>query len=655
MKRLERLDNYLKKYGHISLEEIPDNEETEVDFAPLEYLRLLEKKLENYTYQEDYAYLIGIFPRLSFFLTYQQISSVQKKNIYELLTLIHEKLQILLIQKPGNIEKNNPAYLNLKDFIDQVEKVSLLYLYDFVDHYQGSHLNLMEYLIFDVKIYNLVEEAIKKYPYMVRLIDQEGNLLFSKIVEKYLEELKDYVSDKELKLNSSLVYYDQVLDLFIKNKKLNISMKSKIEILGKIDFIKNSINDDNHNDLTKRKCVFWLNNLSDKLENNVFEEPSYDYQKLCYKHDIKENFDQGIQSEAKRLYRQFDPFKSRNRTIINDEYIITIDGDKAEEIDDSLSIKKLSNGNYKIGVHIADPGGYIPQNSIIMDEIYKRTTSIYLSDKTIFMMPGILSKDILSLNEGEYRLATSYYFEVNTLGKIEDFYFFKSIVKVDRNATYHETDNFLKRGYADCCELDKTLELFSEINSKLASNFTLDEMYSLVNRTTQNVSNTNIIGNSKSSKIVETNMIMTNYLTAKHFNEKNLPFINRVHKLKPDYLEELERQKMLLKREDKDVNNVINYIEGIYPKAEYRIDITGHYGLGIPFYAHLTSPLRRSADVLNTSICIDQIYFSNHTDKELYKIEEFLKEKCDYINQKHPTIAHFEKTYEKEKIKQLKK
>lgn len=654
MTRLERLDAYLKKYGLLPLEGIPENEETNVDFFPLEYLKLLENKLENFSYDEDISYLYGIFPRLSFFLEndIEPLTDSKKRNIQTMLDTIHEQLQILLITKPGNIDKKEVGYQCLVKLINKVENLSLFYLYDFVEHYKDIHVDVLEYLIFEIKTYSLVENAIHKYPYMVRFTDKNGVLLIEKVMTKYLEESFEYTKNKELSLNSDLVYYDQILDLFFSSPKIKIPMKTKIELIGKVEEIKKHLNATEYNNLTKRKYIFWLNNLLEKLENVERNENTFDFNILCYKHDIKDKFDQGLLSEANRVYRNLDINKLKDRRIVENEYIIAIDGEDAEEIDDSLSIRKLQNGNYLIGVHIADPGGYLPIDNIIMEEALKRTTSIYLSDKTIPMMPEILSKDIFSLMAGQDRLATSYYIEVSQNGKIENFSFEKTIVKLNRNETYSNIDQFLKRGYADDRELDELLELFTLINPKLSENFNISTLYSLINRTVNNVSNTNITTNSTSAKIVETNMIMTNHLIAKFFWNQKLPFVNRVHKIEPDYLEELEKkEKLLHNKDDQDMISLIQFLQKSYPRALYKIDETSHAGLGLSHYSHVTSPLRRSADILATSICIDQIYFGELADTSIYQLEEFLRKYCDYMNDKYPTIHHFEKVYEKEKIK----
>lgn len=654
MTRLEKLDDYLKKYGLVPLDELPENEETDVDFFPLEYLKLLENKLECFSYFEDISYLYGIFPRLIFFLEndIEPLTNGKKRSIQDLLDIIHEKIQMLLITKPGNIDKKEVGYQCLLKLINKVENLSLFYLYDFVEHYKDIHVDLLEYLIFEIKTYSLVEDAINKYPYMVRFTDKNGVLLIEKIMVKYLEESFDYTKDKELSLNSDLVYYDQILDLFFSSPKIKIPMKTKIEFIGKVDELKRHLDTKEYNNLTKRKYIFWLNNLLEKLENIDVKEKTFDFNILCYKHDIKEKFDQGLLSETNRLYRNLDMNKFKNRRIVDNEYIIAIDGEDAEEIDDSLSIKKLKNGNYLIGVHIADPGGYLSIDNIIMEEALKRTTSIYLSDKTIPMIPEILSKDIFSLTAGQDRLATSYYIEADSNGKIEHFSFEKTIVKLSRNETYSNIDCFLKRGYADDRELDKLLELFTIINPKLSQNFNISTLYSLINRTNSNTSNTNITVNSNSAKIVETSMIMTNHLIAKFFWDQKLPFVNRVHKIEPDYLEELEKkEKLLHSKDDHDMISLIQFLQKSYPRALYKIDETSHAGLGLSHYSHVTSPLRRSADVLATSICIDQIYFGKLSDNSIYQLELFLKESCDYINDKYPTIHHFEKIYEKEKIK----
>ena len=168
----------------------------------------------------------------------EPLTDSKKRNIQSLLDVIHEKIQMLLITKPGNIDKKEVGYQCLVKLINKVENLSLFYLYDFVEHYKDIHVDLLEYLIFEIKTYSLVENAINKYPYMVRFTDKNGVLLIEKIMVKYLEESFDYTKDKELSLNSDLVYYDQILDLFFSSSKIKIPMKTKIEFIGKIEEVK---------------------------------------------------------------------------------------------------------------------------------------------------------------------------------------------------------------------------------------------------------------------------------------------------------------------------------------------------------------------------------------------------------------------------------
>ncbi len=392
-----------------------------------------------------------------------------------------------------------------------------------------------------------------------------------------------------------------------------------------------------------------MNLLEERLRE---EKHDFTFSEVCYMHDIKIKFDEGILSEARKYPKEIKISRFPDRKQVFD-YIVTIDSENAEEIDDGLSIEKLENGCYRLGVHIADPTSLLPKNSIILDEAFKRTTSIYLGN-TIYMYPEILAKDKMNLISGKPRLATSYYLEISPDGKIENYEFLETIIYV-HNMTYQEVNNILKKGTCKSKKCLNTLIGLSEVTSILSKKFSMDEVYQLVNRTKSNPSQTNIISKSDASKIVETSMVIANYMVAYHMMKHHLPCINRIHVMNQDFLKKLSQIKENLhSKEVEQVKSAIRFLESFYPEAIYSTEKKEHYGLGLPIYTHVTAPLRRGIDNIMKLYVLDPFYFHKVSDQEAYKIEEILKRVCIYYNERNEIIQSF-MDYQKEIPKVLTK
>lgn len=200
----------------------------------------------------------------------------------------------------------------------------------------------------------------------------------------------------------------------------------------------------------------------------------------------------------------------------------------------------------------------------------------------------------------------------------------------------------------------KTSFLLKEVASKLKNHFKIDETYALVNRTENNPSNTNIINNTTATKIVETCMIMANYIVSYHMNKNKLPCINRIHKIDSEYLDKLSKiQSKLHSVNDKEVEDAIRYLKAIYPKAKYSTTSSGHFGLGLSYYSHTTSPLRRFPDVAIKKYVLEPFYFHDVSDKKAYMVEDRLKEICNHMNERNIIVDTFMSELKKEKVKIL--
>lgn len=604
-------------------------------------LDLLEYKIDNFKYNErtDYNYLLRVF---EYFPYYFEYGFNNKKEFYLRIKNIRDKVKTLLVQKPGSISKSSTNFQFLKNLIDNLETVSLSLLYDYIDKYDGSKYEFINFLVFEVKRLSLFEDALKRFPYIANFETKECDSLIDEVIRKYIEELEIYTKNKELGALDEVIYYDEVLKLLLNCDKLNFNIIKQNYWLNYINKLIDDVSYSKFNNLTKQKYVFFLNDLCNSIKGIKNDNIEY----LKYKYDIKSSFNPSFNLECQRILNNND-FKKRK--IIKDDVILTFDGNDAKEIDDALSIKKLDNGNYLLGVHIADPLFFMNNNSIIYDEAKRRTTSIYLSDLTVPMFPSELSSNAASLLENEMRPATSYYYEISLNGEIVDYKFYKSYIQIYKNMTYGDFNKIISCGFVDE-KIYQTIVDLTNIYPVLSKIYKIDPYYEKINRSSMNITDTNITGNTISEKLVESAMVLNNHMVAKYFASNDLPFIYRIHAMDDDTMKRILDFSNSIRLDDSNSEYLkyINMIKNIYPQASYSITNKGHFGLGLDFYSHITSPLRRFADII-ASECLNKMYFNEFNDKDVYRIEDNLQETIKTINQKRLSIEVFSINYEKNK------
>ena len=188
--------------------------------------------------------------------------------------------------------------------------------------------------------------------------------------------------------------------------------------------------------------------------------------------------------------------------------------------------------------------------------------------------------------------------------------------------------------------------LLDSLTSKLSLTFKPDNEYVFMKRTVPNISNTNITErHGNSTKIVETSMIFNNYMVANYMLENSYPYIYRCHNIDYEYREKLNYYDSILKNEK--LKKYVIESRDLYPCAYYSTSNSGHDGLNLKVYSHITSPLRRFCDVLN-NIAIDKFYFEKkRDDKDVYNFENILKDECININLRNKNADMFVKEYEK--------
>ncbi|CAM9101428.1 ribonuclease R [Mycoplasma marinum] len=316
------------------------------------------------------------------------------------------------------------------------------------------------------------------------------------------------------------------------------------------------------------------------------------------------------------------------REDIRDRLIITIDGDDTKDFDDAVEIRKLSNGNYLLGVHIADVTHYVKEGSAIDDEALVRGTSVYLADRVIPMLPEKLSNGICSLNPNVDRFVLSCDMEINTKGETVNHRVYPAIIKSKHRLTYNEvneyyagTKNFedknLESLLNDALELTKILRRYKLREGYI--DFEIEESKLILD---ENGKTINIIPRPRgeSEMMIEDLMVRANETVAYHASKAKVPFIYRIHD-KPDMEKIAALQQVVSvlaldvhipqEPEPKEFAKAINDLKKYrfddfmkimmlrtMQKAIYDKNNIGHFGLASKFYTHFTSPIRRYPDLM---------------------------------------------------------
>jgi ribonuclease R len=309
----------------------------------------------------------------------------------------------------------------------------------------------------------------------------------------------------------------------------------------------------------------------------------------------------------------------------------TIDPRDAKDFDDALSIRKLDNGLWEIGVHIADVTHYVRPNSIIEEEARERATSVYLVDRTIPMLPEHLSNGICSLRPNEEKLTYSVIFQMNDKAEIQHYQIAKTVICSDRRFTYEEAQAIIENKQGDYSEelltmdaLAKTLRQNRFKQGAIA--FDRVEVRFEIDETGKPIS-VFFKEQKDANKLVEEFMLLANKTVATHIGkpgkgQKAKTFVYRIHDLpNPDKLENfsvfIKRFGYSLKTSGKNtavssaINHLLDQVQGkaeqnlietlavrAMAKAIYSTDNMGHYGLAFDYYTHFTSPIRRYPDMM---------------------------------------------------------
>ena len=447
-------------------------------------------------------------------------------------------------------------------------------------------------------------------------------------------------------------------DIFI-SKKNNLNAKNSQKVVVKLTKLPKD------NKSAEGKIIEIIGNIN---------QAGVDMLSLIKEYDLPYEFNEAVITEAKNIKQEIDEADIKNRRDLRNEEIFTIDGENAKDLDDAVNVKRLENGNYKLGVHIADVSFYVKEGSHLDKEAIYRGTSIYMLDRVIPMLPVELSNGICSLNEGKDRFAISCEMEIDSSGKVVSADVFKSVINVTRRMSYtnvqkilDNSDEKIVQEYKPYIEHFKLMEKLAHIlkerrNKEGALNLDIPETKIILNEEgfAVNITKYELYF---ANEIIEQFMLIANETIAEKFYWLEAPFIYRVHEA-PDMEKVSELNKFLYnlgykvkttkdKVHPKAVANVLEQIKGKQEErvisnlilrtlkvARYESENKGHFGIASKYYCHFTSPIRRYPDLFIHRIISKYI-------KTNYNLPEIEKEK--YLAQ----ATHYAETSsEREKIAQ---
>ena len=399
---------------------------------------------------------------------------------------------------------------------------------------------------------------------------------------------------------------------------------------------------------------------NDGLNGNIVEiighkdDPDIDLIQIALSKCFSLDFSEEYLKELEKFPNHVKEDEIKGRLDLRDKLIYTIDCDNTKDMDDAISVEKKENGNYVLGVHIADVSHYVKLGSEIFKEAFKRGNSLYMLNTVIPMIHKFLSNGICSLNPSVDRLTKSCFMEIDKDGNIVDYKIVKSVIRSKKKMKYSEVNKLLEEnkmvaGYEPFID---NLKLANELNNIL-NKARIERGY------VKFMSNDLIVELDKNNKplefkmqeqktaetMIENCMLMANQTVA--INYSWLPFIYRIHEM-PDkntvinilqFLKKLGYNIPLIKNvdnqkalqgilrdlsSDKDFKIISNFILRGMKKAKYSTENTGHFALAYEHYTHFTSPIRRLSDLM-VHILIDLYEKNNYMiNEEIENLEQLL-------------------------------
>lgn len=464
-----------------------------------------------------------------------------------------------------------------------------------------------------------------------------GAMNGDRVVAKIIKEGRNGKRTEGIIINIVERVNKNIVGIYEDNKSFGFVLPEDKRIQNDIFISKKDRNGAKKGQIVMVEITRWPDGKRKNPEGKVVEilgrpgDKGIDIDIIIRKYNLPEDFPPSVLNSALDIEDFITEDEIKGRLDLRNVKMVTIDGEDAKDLDDAVSIERLENGNFKLGVHIADVTYYVKERSVIDKEAFKRATSVYLIDRVIPMLPKKLSNGICSLNPKVDRLTLSCIMEVNRQGKVVNHTIAQSVIKTNERMTYTDVTKILRDNdvelierYKDLVDDFKAMEELCKILRKKrldrgAIDFDFEECKIILDEKGKPI-DIKPYERAIANRMIEEFMLLANETVAEHMEKLKVPFVYRIHE-NPD-AEKLEKFKAFIYNLG---YNDITWGEEVNPKALQRVldkfkgeneetiistlllrsmmqaryspECAGHFGLAADYYCHFTSPIRRYPDL----------------------------------------------------------
>ena len=464
-----------------------------------------------------------------------------------------------------------------------------------------------------------------------------GAMNGDRVVAKIIKEGRNGKRTEGIIINIVERVNKNIVGIYEDNKSFGFVLPEDKRIQNDIFISKKDRNGAKKGQIVMVEITRWPDGKRKNPEGKVVEilgrpgDKGIDIDIIIRKYNLPEDFPPSVLNSALDIEDFITEDEIKGRLDLRNVKMVTIDGEDAKDLDDAVSIERLENGNFKLGVHIADVTHYVKERSVIDKEAFKRATSVYLIDRVIPMLPKKLSNGICSLNPKVDRLTLSCIMEVNRQGKVVNHTIAQSVIKTNERMTYTDVTKILRDNDVELIERYKDLvddfkvmeELCKILRKKRLDRGTIDfdfEECKIILDEKGKPIDIKPYERAIANRMIEEFMLLANETVAEHMEKLKVPFVYRIHE-NPD-AEKLEKFKAFIYNLG---YNDITWGEEVNPKALQRVldkfkgeneetiistlllrsmmqaryspECAGHFGLAADYYCHFTSPIRRYPDL----------------------------------------------------------